>query len=100
MSKITEAIKKIANKGEPFKTSDIIKELNGQYSRQAVSAALRKMTEKDFLASEGSGRYTFYVLPQYLNTLIQPISKKFLNKSLEEHEVLLKLKDKHDSFGC
>lgn len=98
MSKITEAIKKIANKGKPFKTSDIIKELNEQYSRQAVSAALRRMTEKKFLASEGSGRYTFYVLPQYLNTLIHPISKKLLNKSLEEHEVLSKLKDKHDSL--
>ena len=98
MSKITKAIEKIANKGKPFKTSDIIKELNGKFSRQAVSDALRKMIEKNFLAREGSGRYTFYVLPQYLNALIQPISKKLLNESLEEHEVLSKLKDKHDSL--
>ncbi len=98
MSKITEAIKKTANKGKPFKTSDVIKELNGLYSRQAVSAALRKMTKENFLASEGSGRYTFYFLSQYLDTLVQPISKKFANKSLEEHEVLLRLKDKYDSL--
>lgn len=98
MSKITKAIEKIANKDKPFKTSDIIKELNGQFSRQAVSNALRKMTKKDLLAREGSGRYTFYVLPQHLNTLIQPISKKLLNDSLEEHEILSKLKDKHSSL--
>lgn len=98
MSRITDAIKKVANKGKPFKTSDVINELKGAYSRQAVSAALRRMTEQDFLATEGSGRYTFYVSPKYLNALVQPISKKLINKSLEEHEVLAKLKDNHDSL--
>lgn len=63
MSKITDAIKKVADKGKPFKTSDVVKELNGKYSRQAVSSALRKMTEKkSFPAKDQADTLFMYYL--------------------------------------
>jgi len=90
---ISEAIKKTAKYKTSFSNADIIKALKGQYSRQAVATVLKNLVEKQELIREGSGRYTFYALPQKAACLIKSYKKILRNKKLEEHAVLSKMKD-------
>ena len=84
---LKETILKIASRLEKFKTSDIVKALDGKYTRQYISALLRQMVQDGVVVKNGTTIDARYALPKYANTFKSVFQRKFINKDLKEHEL-------------
>ncbi|MBU0722996.1 DUF4325 domain-containing protein [Patescibacteria group bacterium] len=67
-------------------------------SRQYVNSVISKLVAEKKVIKVGSTRYTFYVSRVYIKKHPEIIpsvfKKKYINKSLEEHQVVLEIEDK------
>lgn len=75
-----------------FRTSDVVKGLNKNISRQQISFVLNNLFKKGLLARQGSGAFIFYALPKNATALKKLIHKRLLNNNLKEHEILDEIK--------
>lgn len=91
---IRELILKIASEKGSFKTSDIVKELNNNKSRQYVNSIIRGMVDKKLLLKGGATAGSFYVLPKNIHLIGDEITIKLKREKLEEHKVFNDLKEK------
>ncbi|MBI2611243.1 DUF4325 domain-containing protein [Candidatus Gottesmanbacteria bacterium] len=88
-----EAINALARRKNVFKTSDVIRILGGNVSRQFVSRILRNLVSEGQLVKGGSTKSAIYALPQNATFLRIGTRKRLLNKNLKEHEVWENLKE-------
>ena len=86
-SKILE----IASKETKFKTSDVVKSLRGNVSRQFISYEINNLVKQGILVKGGSTKNSFYTLPSNAIVLGTKFHKRLTNKDLKEHEVFDKL---------
>lgn len=77
-----------AKKNLKFRTSNIVKELNGKYSRVWIVKTLSSLVAKKALLKAGSGPHVYYSLPENEALLYEKINKRLKNQNLREHEVL------------
>ncbi|HSY61942.1 MAG TPA: ATP-binding protein, partial [Cytophaga sp.] len=82
-----KAILEIASKETKFKTSDVVKALKGNVSRQFVSSEINKLVKEGKLIKGGSTKSAFYTLPSNASVLGTRIHKRLINENLKEHEV-------------
>lgn len=80
-------ILEIASKAIKFKTSDVVKALNGNVSRQFVSYEINSLVKQGKLIKGGSTKSSFYTLPSNASVLGTSIHKRLLREGLKEHEV-------------
>ena len=92
---ITQAILEIANKNMTFKTSDVVKSLKGQYTRQYISSIINQMVAEGVLLKGGSTASAFYALPQNADHVYETIRHRFKRDTLEEHRVFNAIRDRH-----
>ena len=77
----------IASKATKFKTSDVVKALNGNVSRQFVSYEINNLVKQGKLIKGGSTKSSFYTLPSNASVLGTKIHKRLIREGLKEHEV-------------
>lgn len=94
-----ERILKFAQKTKQFTTSDVLKGLDFNVSRQTVSGLIKKMVQEGTLLKGGSTRGAFYFLPVFESHTPRDIKKRLRNKGLEEHEVFDDVKKQSDFVG-
>jgi len=90
-----DTTKQILNTIEKLKKAsviDIVKNLPEKKSRQWVSTLLNKLTNNNKLLRAKFGRYVFYVLPKNKDLLSKSVTKKLINKDLQEDQVLEKIR--------
>ena len=88
---IREKILQIAQKNKKFKTTDVVKSLGNNVSRQYVTRLITAMVEEGHLVKGGATKQAFYALPENSTSLGDEIKKRFRNHDLKEHEVLNEL---------
>lgn len=73
-----------------IRTSEIVRLLNGKYSRGYVSQVINRMVGDGKLLKGGSTAGAFYVLPENRELILAKVAfrKKFTREGLEEHLVL------------
>ncbi|HEU5187646.1 MAG TPA: DUF4325 domain-containing protein [Candidatus Saccharimonadales bacterium] len=85
---ITSAIKEVASSQERFQLGDVLKVLDGQrVSRQYVSRIVAEEVTMKRLISSGSTRYTYYALPENIDSIREKHSWEFQNNNLREYEL-------------
>lgn len=89
---VKDVIDQIAKERKHFKTSDVVKALGDKTSRTYVSQVMTSLVNQGTLIREGSGRWSIYALPSNADSLGKRIKKRYINKNLEEYEVLDALK--------
>lgn len=82
---IKTVILTLAGNVDKFQVSDIKKVLRMPVSRQFISVVLKGLVDSKVLITAGSRRYTYYSLPQNIDSLINKESRVFLNVNLQEH---------------
>jgi len=94
-----ERILKFAQEKRQFTTSDVLKGLDFNVSRQTVSGLIKKMVQEGALLKGGSTRGAFYFLPVFESNTPRDIKKRLRNKGLEEHAVFDDVKKQSDFVG-
>ncbi|MGD8373609.1 MAG: DUF4325 domain-containing protein [Candidatus Woesebacteria bacterium] len=85
---IISAIKKVSVKHSRFQLSDVLKLLQkDRVSRQYASRILAEEVAAKRLVSSGTRRYTFYALPENVDSLREKHSWGFKNNDLREYEL-------------
>lgn len=85
---ILSIIKRVAATHVRFQISDVVKLLEAQsVSRQYVSRILAEEVAAKRLVSSGTRRYTFYALPENVDSLREKHSWEFKNNDLREYEL-------------
>jgi len=85
---IQETVIGVAKNKKVFKTADVMNKIGKSFTRQYVSVVISQMARNGILIKEGSGRWTTYALPEYIDYLGHRIVKRLGLKGLKEHEVL------------
>lgn len=91
---IRELIFKLASQRGKLKTSDVVKELHNNKSRQYINSVIRDMVNSKQLLKGGTTAGAFYVLPQNSHLIGDEITIKLKREDLEEHKVFSDLKEK------
>lgn len=92
-----EAINKLSKEKITFKTSDVVRKLEGKVSRQFVNSIIRNLLSEGKLVKGGSTKNSFYVLPEHASVLETKIKRRLKNMDIKEHEVFASLKQ-HTAF--
>lgn len=85
---VLSAVKKVSAKHARFQLSDVLKLLQkDKVSRQYASRILADEVAAKRLISSGTRRYTFYALPENVDSLREKHSWEFKNVDLREYEL-------------
>ena len=90
---IQEKIIVFAASHDKFRTSDIMRDLSLNVSRQYVSSVLSKMVTTGSLIRAGTGEFIYYALPEKASVLFTEITKKLKNENLSEDIVFQELEN-------
>lgn len=85
---LEQTILDIAKKNKVFATKDIFLALKGKYSRQYVSRIINDLVKSGRLVRSGNTKIARYALFSNKEKLGQSVEKKYINKNLDESEVL------------
>lgn len=96
---IKQVILTIAHTDKTFKTTDVVKSLNGHYTRQYISSIINQMVREGVLLKGGSTASAFYALPQNADHVYETIKLRLKRDTLEEHRVFNSIRDKHSLIG-
>jgi len=88
---VKETILKLATDQDKFKSADVVQKLGESVSRQYVSRIISNLVREGALVKSGTTRRVFYALPKKAGSLATKVTKRLVNKNLEEYEVLNKL---------
>ncbi len=92
---LKEQILRIASNKKTFKTSDVVKNLEGKVSRQYISFVINQMVKTGLLLKGGSTASASYALTQNADFLHELVRLKFKREDLEEHRVFNAIREKH-----
>src|ERR1035437_5117637 len=91
-----EKILEIINKKGKIKSSEIVSKVD--VSRQYVNTVISELIAEKRVVKLGGTRNAFYVSPEYVkvhpNILPSSFKKKYKNKTLEEHKILMEIEGK------
>ena len=93
---LRKTILQVAGDNKTFKTADIVKKLEGNVSRQYVSALISQMVREGQLLKGGSTASAFYTLPENSELIVETINMRFKRTEIEEHTVLNSLRDRYN----
>lgn len=85
---VEQAILETAAKKTKFRTSDVVRYLKGEVSRQFVVSVISGLVKQGKLIKGGSTKSAFYALPKNAEVLGNKIKKRLSIGGLKEHEVL------------
>lgn len=85
---VEQAVLETAAKKTKFRTSDVVKYLKGEVSRQFVVSVISNLVKQRKLIKGGSTKSAFYALPENAEVLGNKIRKRLKIAGLKEHEVL------------
>ncbi|OIP06741.1 histidine kinase [Candidatus Berkelbacteria bacterium CG06_land_8_20_14_3_00_43_10] len=89
---LQEKILALAKKKRKFKTSDVLRELHNEFSRQYVTRITSELVAENKLVKSGSTNNSAYSLPSNIASLGNSAKKRLINNNLQEHEVLEQIK--------
>lgn len=84
---ITEKILELGKELGVFKTSQIVRALKGDFSRQYVARHITQLVAEGKLIKQGATRGATYALPEHAHALGERIHKRLAREGLKEHEV-------------
>lgn len=85
---IKQIILEIAKVNKTFKTTDVVKALNGKVSRKWASSSINNLVKKGILVKSGATAGATYALPENARELGNIIRKHLIREGIKEHEVL------------
>jgi len=91
-----KTILQVAKENKTFKTADVVKKLEGNISRQYISALISHMVREGQLLKGGSTASAFYALPENSELIVETISLRFDTDKIEEHTVYNTLRDRYN----
>lgn len=89
---LKDTILSIAKSKKRFKTSDVLRIVKNEYSRQYVARITSELVSEKKLVKSGSTNNSAYCLPSNIASLGNSAKKRLKNIDLQEHEVLEQIK--------
>jgi len=89
---IARAALTLANDKTTFQIAAVMDAIDNRASRQYVHSVLKELIADNKLISGGAGRASVYALPEHINLVSKHVTKRLINKKLEEHIVFDKFK--------
>lgn len=93
---VRNTILQVAKEKKTFKTSDVVKKLGGNISRQYISAIISQMVREGILLKGGSTASAIYASPENSGSIIETIKLRLDRAKIEEHAVFNTLRDKYN----
>lgn len=84
----------LAAKKDRLTVNDVLEEIGHAYSRAYLLRFFKQLIAEGKLLKSGSTRAAFYVLPKNAAVLSKYFEKRYMNRQLQEHEVLLEVYQK------
>ena len=93
---VKKTILQVAREKKTFKTAEVVKKLEGNISRQYISALINQMVQEGQLLKGGSTASAFYALPENSELIVETINLRFDRNKIEEHTVYNTLRDRYN----